>query len=643
MHRRRFLAALSTGSLASVAGCSDRRLEFGESSADGPPRPRVDGRWLLDPDGNPIVLRGVSAVDPVWGVEQTESRGKDYWETLELATDASAGWHARVLRIPIEPRSIRTVGLDVVVEEYLDRAVEFAAEKGVYALVDYHAIERYDTPSIDRRLRAFWNRVAPRYADESHVLYELFSAPSEPASGGIEAWRTWRDHASPWVSRIRTHAPDTPVVVGSPAWSSMTAYAAEEPFEHDEVLYSAHIYPSWDPRSWEPAFGTPAFDVPVFVTEWGYANVETARRADHVVGTTEEWGEPFREWVDAHENVHWCATTFDTSRQPAMFDDDWAPLDGNDYMGALVKDWLAERRDDHQPGEPTAIPTDEGSPPAPPSSINILQVNETGATAWWSTVRDSDGDDALQYRVTVDGRDPEILRGVEQSTELRDLEPGRSYEVSVTAVDKRGLESEPTVATFRTLERGDPEAMIPRTDTPPTIDGNDAEWPVGDTHPVNLFLWGDRAAEIAAGWRAAWDENALYVLVDVIDRDWGDGRPKTTVDLYLDLDNSGEKTYDGENDLQFLVERGTERVDGGSHSLLPSEGTVAGTVETDDGWRTELAIPWTEYGIQPIVGHRFGMDVHVIIGDRSAKIGWFDESDEAWENPGALATVELDE
>lgn len=122
-----------------------------------------------------------------------------------------------------------------------------------------------------------------------------------------------------------------------------------------------------------------------------------------------------------------------------------------------------------------------------------------------------------------------------------------------------------------------------------------------------------------------------------------DRREETVVDLYLDLDNSRGETYDGENDLQLLVLRDEEQIVGGANSLPPSDGTEVGTVETDDGWRTELSIPWAEYDVRPIVGHRFGMDVHIIVGDRETKIGWFDESDNAWERPRTLATVELDE
>ncbi|ADB61387.1 Carbohydrate-binding family 9 [Haloterrigena turkmenica DSM 5511] len=626
--------------MAAIAGCSSQRTDGPETA--GPPRLTVEGRWVTDPDGNPVVLRGVSLADPVWSLEHAEKPEEEYWETFRLATDDDAGWHARVLRLPIEPNSISEAGMDAVVDA-LDRAVELAAERGVYLLVDYHASKRYDTSSIDRRLRSFWDRVAPRYADDTHVLYELFGAPTEPAAGGREAWRTWRDRARPWLSVVRDHAPDTPIVVGSPAWSSLTAYAAAEPFDHDGLLYSAHVYPSWEPRSWEATFGTPALEVPVFVTEWGYTGAEAAGSVTHLIGTAERWGEPFREWVDTHENVHWCAATFDTRRQPAMFDADWTLPDGDDNMGALVKAWLTDRRDDHRPGQETPLPSDEGSPPTPPESVRIVRVQETRATVRWERPQDPDGA-VLQYRVTLDDREPTILRGSKRVVELSDLAPDQDYEVRVTAVDERGLESDPASARFSTLALSSPEAAIPRTPSAPSIGAEvDDAWTLAEPNAVDTLLWTDRRLEITATWRALWDENALYVLVDTDDPEGG---TDVFAELYLDLDNSREEAYDGENDLQLGIHRGDEYMWQGYHSAPVTGVAEVATTETDRSWRVAFVVPWTEYDVRPIVGSRLGLDVHIGVRDgseRIAKVSWFDESDEAWENPQAFATVELGE
>ena len=644
MRRREFLVGVGVGSAAGVAGCSDV-LSSGGSGPAGPPRLTVDGRWLTDPAGHRVVLRGVNLPGPVWGTEQAESRGKGYWETLDLATDADAGWHSHVLRIPATPQTLANVGVEQFAEDYLDEVVSRAAERGVYVLIDYHAIERYDTQGIDERLRAFWDTIAPRYADQSHVLYELFNEPTEPASGGLDTWRTWRETAQPWVDLVRDHAPDTPIVVGSPRWSSMTQYATDAPFEDDNVVYSAHIYPSWEPDTWEGTFGTATLDVPVFVTEWGY--VDNPNADSHMVGTTTAWGNPFEQWLDAPENVSWWARAFDSRWVPPMFDTDWNVLGGDAYMGSLVKHWLAAASEDHWPPKPAGAPSptsvEAGVPPDPPESLGVASIDDTSAKLAWMPPSDPDGDDILQYRLVVDDGEPAVLRGSVTAHLLTGLESGQSYTVSLSAVDAQGLESAPATAEFSTSRPTDAAAVIPRTQTAPAIDGSvDGVWDRAPSHRLEYTPWGTDESDLGASWRALWDESALYVLVDVSD---GELLEHDAVEVYLDLDHSQDESYDGSDDLQVVfVPEGSQALQGANSAGVAA--VDGATTETDDGWHVELAVPWDAYDVRPLTGRRFGMDVHAVDdvaggSNRDAKVVWHDKNDQAWQDPSAFATVEL--
>ncbi|WP_436929819.1 cellulase family glycosylhydrolase [Halosimplex halobium] len=646
MRRRGFLSgAAAAGSVAGLAGCSGLLGSGRGSDVTGPPRLSVAGRWLTDPSGGRVVLRGVNVPGPVWGSERAEARGKGYRETLELATDAEAGWHSRVLRVPATPETLANVGVERFAREYLDEVVALAAERGVYLLVDYHATERYDTDGIDERLRSFWGTVAPRYADESHVLYELFNEPTEPAAGGVEAWRTWKEYAEPWVGYVRERAPETPVVVGSPRWSSLTAHAADEPFADDNVVYSAHVYPSWEPETWEATFGDPALSVPVFVTEWGY--IDDTNVDSHFTASTGSWGRPFREWLDTHDNVSWCARAFDSKWVPPMFDTEWDLRGGDRYMGRLVKRWLDAERDSHWPpasaGEDTSTATPAGGPPGPPESLGLSSVGETTATLVW--LPPSDGGAVVQYRIAVGDDEPRIVRGSRRSHELTGLDAGESYTVAVTAVDAAGRESAAATTEFTTFEPAEAAATVPRTFDTPSVDGvvEDA-WDDADAHRIATQVWGEGVVDATGEWRALWDERALYVLVSVTD---AEVLEYDAVELYLDLDNSGGEEYDGEDDLQVVVLAGSNGPVAGLHSATVDP-VDARTTETADGWRVEVAVPWEAYDISPFAGHRIGMDVHIVEdaeggNRRDGKVVWYDESDDAWQTPGAMATVELGE
>jgi hypothetical protein len=96
----------------------------------------------------------------------------------------------------------------------LDAVVDLAAGAGLYALIDYHDVGTYDLPYLTR----FWELVAPRYKDRTHVLYEL---TNEPVQWHAEDYRP--SHLADLAAvyeRVRTAAPDTHVVVLSFANSS---------------------------------------------------------------------------------------------------------------------------------------------------------------------------------------------------------------------------------------------------------------------------------------------------------------------------------------------------------------------------------------------------------------------------------------
>lgn len=656
MDRRTFLRAGAAGTTASIAGCFSL-VQSGDRN-DGPPRLSVDGRWLTDPQGNRIVLRGVNVVDPWWGVEYADVHGKGFWDTLSLAVDRDAGWHSHVIRFPVEPRTIEAIGYETLMDEYLDRAVELTREAGVYAIIDYHAIGRYDTVDIDQRVRDFWSAVAPRYADQPHVIYELFNEPTEPARDGLSSWRNWRTVATPWVELVRSKAPETPIIVGSPMWTTMTRFAPTAPFEVDDVVYSAHVFPSWEEASWEPNFGTPALDVPVFLTEWGYTDTRGENTEPHMIGSTSGYGEPFRAWLDRHENVSWCAWSFAAEWYPPMFDHDWNLLGGEDYMGAFTQRWLAEKRGSYWPPGRTGTATPTPGPNTPPSQPENLRLVERGPSSVdvaWDSAADPDGDVLLQYRVATDGETVGIYQGTVTEATLDGLLPGTEYLVTVTAVDSRGATGDPARLTVTTLDATDPIATIPKTATPPTIDGVAGDvWADVAIHAVENVLIreidGNGDDELAGQWQALWDETAIYFHVAVTD-------PESNVDsdmayqndnleIYLDPDYSRGERYDGENDAQLTVQRGDETLHPGPTSVgYPS--TEVAVTETDDGWAAELAIPWSDAGVTPQAGMPIGMDVHVTDdvdgGDRDVKLGWFSTTDESWQRPDTFATVTLGE
>jgi endoglucanase len=307
------------------------------------PRLSVSGRYIKDPGNNNVILRGVSLVD----VSVTNSRTRNASVLMDMATDQTNGWYARVVRLPVYPDAIDGMpgwraSPDTYFTNYLDPAVKHCISKQIYCIIDWHYIKDYNSREVDEATRAFWTYVAPKYADTPNIIFELYNEPIYP-----DDWSTWRTTAQPWVDIIRASAPKNLILIGGPRWSQNVAEAAASPFTGRNLAYVAHIYPEHGGQSvWDSWFGISSKTVPYFITEWGWqqgGNPPTN-------GTRSDYGVPFRAYLDS-KDVSWTAWVFDIYWQPTMFDSNWNLLGGEAFMGQFTKDFLYEHLEDDLPGQ----------------------------------------------------------------------------------------------------------------------------------------------------------------------------------------------------------------------------------------------------------------------------------------------------
>jgi len=615
------------------------------------PRLQTDGKWIVDENGNEVVLRGAATVEPWWAMEYQNQRGADYWESLEMITDRSNGWYPSVLRIPCTI-NYQEVGISTYAARYLDRIVRHCADNDVYVMIDHHLVRNHDTEETDRLMRNFWNEIAPRYADHSHVIYDIYNESSGPNHWGDDqaAWDSWKEVAQPWVDLVRDHAPDTPLIIGSPRWTRMPHMALEDPFEGDNLIYAGHFYPQHgDPSEMDDVFGAPAEEVPVMMTEFGW-EVNGNPQVDR--GTTSGWGDPFREWLSSYPNVGWTGWIFDSVWTPRTVDTDWNLLGGDYYAGHFMKRWMYEKRDERTPeavetdGATYTGPSDESPPPAP-TDLSTVDLNETRFEVAWSSVED-DETSVMFYRVYVDGA---VVGTAEAETMTIEGTPGESYDIAVTAVDAVSNESDRSETVSHQMEGElQVDAEIPRAGSAPAIDADvDDGWSGVEAREFQHVIAGsvDGDDDLGGTWRAQWDDDAFYVLVDVTDdassTDSSEHWQDDSLELFVDADNSKGSSYDGTNDFQFTVPRGDGEIGG----RLPQDTSTVewAQTETDAGYRMEFAFPWSVLAVSPSVDHAMGFDAQVNDDDddseRDAKMAWYGEEDIAWDNPSAFATVQL--
>ena len=310
---------------------------------------QVDGKWIEDEDGNPVTLRGISfcGFNNEWG----EKVLPDFQNKIAKVTNGNNGWYPNLLRLPIKDYHLNDFSLEEIYQT-LQAGVDECVKQKVYCIIDWHAVDGEEgadwrSPEMERKTKAFWSYIAPRFKDYPNVIFELYNEPGYPKLVTAQNWRNWRNKAQVWVDIIREEAPKNLILIGSPLWGQITRFAPDYPFKGDGLAYVNHTYPgmeeSW-PRElgleydWEEVFGKAADRVPIFITEFGW---QADAEWEFGTGTTAEFGQPFKEFLSKRPNINWVIWTYDHYCSPRLADESDRVLGGN-KMGLFVRQWLQE-------------------------------------------------------------------------------------------------------------------------------------------------------------------------------------------------------------------------------------------------------------------------------------------------------------
>lgn len=296
-----------------------------EAGSTPMPKLKVEGSHLATQNGTHVTLRGVSLCSLEWHKPLQQ---------IEQITRSPLKWDANVLRLPVQVKEWNRVGAGSYIKNYLDPAVALCKQNNIYCIIDWHQIGPWKDPKVISTLTDFWKRVAPRYASNPNILYEVFNEPMSPGDMTKENWAAWKASAQVWVDMIRRDAPDTVILIGSPHWSQMPQFAAADPFKGDNLAYVMHLYPNWKQEKWDKLFGNAADTVPIFITEWGWSATPKNKKMVFA-GNAQTYGTPLRTYLDQKPHINWTAWSYDPACGPAM-------LGADKDMAAFVKAWLAE-------------------------------------------------------------------------------------------------------------------------------------------------------------------------------------------------------------------------------------------------------------------------------------------------------------
>ena len=193
---------------------------------------------------------------------------------------------------------------------------------------------------------------------------------------------------------------------------------------------------------------------------------------------------------------------------------------------------------------------------------------------------------------------------------------------------------------------GDAVAQAQYTDTPPTIDGALTEYDL--SYGSEILAVEGTAVNNTVTWGAKWDDEYLYVGVDVVDAVVeGTNNPwdNDAIELYIDGDNSKDGTYSAESfDTQLIMDALGE-----SELWVKADGVAITDEEsvwviTGSGYAIELKLAWSNFDFAPGKGRTIGFslannDSDIGIG-RDYQTTWYGDGNN-WSDNAVLGDLEL--
>jgi endoglucanase len=221
----------------------------------------VCGVRLCNQHGQPIQLRGMSTHGLQWYRNCVNNASLD-----ALATN----WTADIVRISMY---IQEGGYETNPRMFTDlvhQIIDQVTARGIYAIVDWHMLSPGDPNFNLSRARTFFTEIAQRHNGKNNLLYEIANEPN-----GV-SWSTVRSYAEQLIPVIRANDPETPILVGTRAWSSLgVSDGASEtevinnPVRATNIMYTFHFYAASHGTEYLNTLSRAADRIPMFVTEFG--------------------------------------------------------------------------------------------------------------------------------------------------------------------------------------------------------------------------------------------------------------------------------------------------------------------------------------------------------------------------------------
>ena len=223
----------------------------------------VAGTQLVDEEGNPVQLRGISTHGLAWYPQYVSEA---------CFRQIKEEWGMDVVRLAMytaEGGGYSTDGNKDDLKALVREGVEYATDCGLYVIIDWHILSDGNPNAHLEEAEAFFREMSAEYADYDNVIYEICNEPNRGTS-----WAEIKSYAEQVIAAIREKDEDGIILVGTPNWSQQVDQAAADPITgYGNIMYTLHFYAATHKDSLRGAMVQAVADgLPVFVSEYGISD-----------------------------------------------------------------------------------------------------------------------------------------------------------------------------------------------------------------------------------------------------------------------------------------------------------------------------------------------------------------------------------
>lgn len=273
----------------------------------------VEGTKLIDKNGTPIQLKGLSTHGIAWFPQYiNEAAFKEFHED----------WNANVIRLAMytaESGGYCTDGDQENLKQLIRDGVRYAIEQDMYVIVDWHVLNDQNPLNNIEYAKTFFAEMTAEFGDTDYILYEICNEPN-----GGTSWEDIKVYAEEIIPIIRENDPDAIIIVGTPNWSQYVHQATSDPItDYENVMYALHYYAATHKEDLRQNMQDAVrMGLPIFVSEYGICDASGNGSIDV---------EQANLWIDAMDELgisYVCWNISNKNETSAIFRSDCTKVSG---------------------------------------------------------------------------------------------------------------------------------------------------------------------------------------------------------------------------------------------------------------------------------------------------------------------------